>query len=433
MAEDLDAELEDYWKGSVGESAPESEPEPVAEVAAPKKKILSLTGKKRTASEKPSILSRLTSPHKGPSKVISLKSNNKHLSGAIDKPLSSSNSARKPQLGKQQQRKRQRQAGGGNYRGNYGGGGVNRSGNPFHPQALARLEPRPNAETVVYPGKTKLFIGGLPEDYDEAQLQGLLEPFGDLQECYLPQGKSFAIVTFTSRESAYKAQTALSCKTLEGGRTLRVRPSPDAAVWVGDLPNIATNELLKNAFSRFGPINRAIVCCDTRGRSLGHGIVEFAYKGSATNCIEVCTTQPFLLSRSPQPVRVEPFRYKEEDVGLPAKEVLLDRFYWQMIESECNGPGPRMSDATEPIAMEWLNLYQQQKIAKQALKEKFLEERKELLEKQMAWFEEEEVERQRASEEVRNQRMEIMRREEQLRSNQAQLDHASAQVGFGAW
>lgn len=104
-----------------------------------------------------------------------------------------------------------------------------------------------------------------------------------------------------------------------------------------------------------------------------------------------------------------------------------------MIQSECNGPGPRMSDATEPIAMEWLNLYQQQKIAKQALKEKFLEERKELIEKQMAWFEEEEVERQRASEEVRTQRMEIMRREEQLRSNQAQLDHASAQVGFGAW
>lgn len=436
MAEDLDAELEDYWKGSVGQSAPAA-----AAVAAPKKKSLSLTGKKRAAPQK----TILTTPHKGPSKVISLKSNNKHLSGAIDKPLSSgggggNNNARKPQTGgRPQQRKRQRGGGGGgggNYRGrggNYGGSAASRSGNPFHPQALARLEPRPNAETVTYPGKTKLFIGGLPEDYTENQLQGLLEPFGDLQECYLPQGKSFAIVTFTSRESAFKAQTALSCKTLEGGRTLRVRPSPDAAVWIGDLPNIATNELLRQSFSRFGPINRAIVCCDTRGRSLGHGIVEFSYKGSATNCIEVCTTQPFLLSRSPQPVRVEPFRYKEEDVGLPAKEVLLDRFYWQMIQSECNGPGPRMSDASEPIAMEWLNLYQQQKIAKQALKEKFLEERKELIEKQMAWFEEEEVERQRASEEVRTQRMEIMRREEQLRSNQAQLDHASAQVGFGAW
>lgn len=282
MAEDLDAELEDYWKGSVGESAPEPAAQPAAAVAAPKKKTLSLTGKKRTTPQKPNILSRLTSPHKGPAKVISLKSNNKHLSGAIDKPLSSSNSARKPQLGKQQQRKRQRQGGGGNYRGrgggNYGGSAASRSGNPFHPQALARLEPRPNAETVVYPGKTKLFIGGLPEDYDEAQLQGLLEPFGDLQECYLPQGKSFAIVTFTSRESAYKAQTALSCKTLEGGRTLRVRPSPDAAVWIGDLPNIATNELLKQVFSRFGPINRTIVCCDTRGHSLGHGIVEFSYK-----------------------------------------------------------------------------------------------------------------------------------------------------------
>merc|ERR1711994_333900 len=237
----------------------------------------------------------------------------------------------------------------------------------------------------------------------QLQLEGLLEPYGELQECYLPKGKAFAIVTFTSRESAYKAQRDLSGKTLEGGKNLRVRPSPDAAVWIGDLPSIATNELLKQAFSRFGPINRAIVCCDTRGRSLGYGFVEFAYKGSATNCIEVCTTQPFLLSRSPQPVRVEPYRYKETDVGLPAKEILLDRFYWQMIQSECNGAGPRLIEDNDPIAAAWLNLYQQQKIAKQALKEKFLEERA------------------RQSEEVRSQRMEIMRREEQLRSNQAQL------------
>lgn len=324
--------------------------------------------------------------------------------------------------------KRRKRRDPGFYRGNN-----NNSGNPFHPQSLAASAPKPNPNTVTFPGKTKLFIGGLPEDYTQSQCQALLEPFGPLLECYVPQGKSFAIVTFESRECAYKAQVALSGKTLEGGRMLKVRPSPDAAVWVGDLPVIATNELLRQAFSRFGPINRAIVCCDTRGRALGYGLIEFAYKGSATNCIETCTVQPFLLSRTPQPVRVEPFRYKEEDIGLPAKEILGDRFYWGMIESECNGPGPRMGDAQEPVANEWLKLYQQQKIAKQALKESFQEERKALIEKQKKWFEEEELERVRASEDIRSQRMEIMRREEQLRSNQAQLSHAAAQIGYGAW
>lgn len=449
MAEDLDAELEDYWKGSADDDEGTAKVEKKNPVG--KKRVVSLTGgrKKATPVKKKLIVTQrkknttpLNTKAEKPSKLDQPLSSgnrskvNRPLS-KLDKPLSkldqplssgSRDGAQKPKSRPQQRPKRQRRE----FFRNQGNNRSSRQGNPFHPQSLAKFEERPNSDTVVFPGKTKLFIGGLPEDYTQAQLQNLLEPYGALSECYLPNGKAFAIVTFNSRECAYKAQVGLSGRTLEGGRALKVRPSPDAAVWVGDLPNIATNELLKQAFSRFGPINRAIVCCDTRGRSLGYGIVEFAYKGSATNCIETCTTQPFLLSRSPQPVRVEPYRYKEEDVGLPAKEVLLERFYWGMIQSECNGPGPRMG-TQEPIGMEWLKLYQQQKIAKQALKEKFQEERKELGEKMNQWFEDEEREMMQASEGIRSQRMEIMRREEQLRSHQAQLSAASAQIGFGAW
>lgn len=430
MAEDLDAELEDYWKGSTDDDQGTAKVE--KKIPVRKKRVVSLTGgrKKPSPVKKKLIVTQrkkdTATKAENPSKLDQPLSSGSR--SKLDQPLSSGSrdGAQKPKPRPQQRPKRQRREFFRNQ------GNNSRQASPFHPQSLAKFEVKPTAETVVFPGKTKLFIGGLPENYTQAQLQSLLEPYGSLSECYLPTGKAFAIVTFDSRECAYKAQIGLSGRTLEGGRALKVRPSPDAAVWVGDLPSIATNELLKQAFSRFGPINRAIVCCDTRGRSLGYGIVEFAYKGSATNCIETCTTQPFLLSRSPQPVRVEPFRYKEEDVGLPAKEVLLERFYWGMIQSECNGPGPRMG-TQEPIGMEWLKLYQQQKIAKQALKEKFQEERKELAEKMNQWFEEEEKEMMRASEGIRSQRMEIMRREEQLRSHQAQLSAASAQIGFGAW
>jgi len=422
MAEDLDAEMENYWKNTSGTQAKKVN---LPIIGGGKKKIVSLTGKKRVP---------VPTPVRKEPKIVSLKGKKKQLTSSIDRALPSSRPAPNTEKNQNQNEnfnkpKRRKRI---NYNRNFGNQQT-RDSNPFHPSCLARETQELSPESVIFPGKTKLFIGGLPKDYTQAQVEELLEPFGELLECYLPQGKAFAIVTFASREYAYKAQIGLSGKTLEGGMPLRVRPSPDAAVWIGDLPTIATNELLRTAFLRFGPINRAIVCCDTRGRPLGYGVVEFAYKGSATNCIETTTTQPFLLSRSPQPVRIEPYRYKEEDIGLPAKEVLTDRFYWNMIESECGG-APRMG-TNEPIAMEWLKLYQQQKIAKQALKEQFQQERKELTEKMNAWFEEEEQERLRASAEVRNQRMEIMRREEQLRANQAQLDHQAASVssGFGAW
>ena len=46
-----------------------------------------------------------------------------------------------------------------------------------------------------------------------------------------------------------------------------------------------SNELLEEAFSQFGQVERAVVVVDDKGRSLGRGIVEFARKSSATKAL----------------------------------------------------------------------------------------------------------------------------------------------------
>merc|ERR1712150_369456 len=63
----------------------------------------------------------------------------------------------------------------------------------------------------------------------------------------------------------------------------------------------------------------------------------------------------------------------------PAKDMSTDRRYFEPMRIECSGQGPRLASKAEPIAMEWLKLYQAQHLAKQSLKERFVEERKQLV------------------------------------------------------
>ena len=47
----------------------------------------------------------------------------------------------------------------------------------------------------------------------------------------------------------------------------------------------------------FGPVERAVVCTDERGRSLGHGIVDFYRKSHAQQAISRCRDDFFVLTR----------------------------------------------------------------------------------------------------------------------------------------
>ena len=48
----------------------------------------------------------------------------------------------------------------------------------------------------------------------------------------------------------------------------------------------------------FGPVERAVVCTDERGRSLGYGVVDFYRKSHAQQAISRCRDDFFVLTRS---------------------------------------------------------------------------------------------------------------------------------------
>jgi proline- and glutamine-rich splicing factor len=81
------------------------------------------------------------------------------------------------------------------------------------------------------------------------------------------------------------------------GRPLRVRfATHSAALSVKNLSPFVSNELLEEAFSQFGVVERAVVIVDDRGRSTGKGIVEFASKPAARKALDRCNDGVFLLT-----------------------------------------------------------------------------------------------------------------------------------------
>ena len=80
-------------------------------------------------------------------------------------------------------------------------------------------------------------------------------------------------------------------------RPLRVRfAAHSAALRVRYLSTHVSNEMLAEAFSIFGEVERAVVCVDDRGKSTGEGIVEFARKPGATTALKRISEGVFLMS-----------------------------------------------------------------------------------------------------------------------------------------
>ena len=97
------------------------------------------------------------------------------------------------------------------------------------------------------------------------------------------------------RHNAEAAKVALDGKT-QNGRTLRVRfATHGAALKVTNLHPYVSNELLHDAFSQFGELERAIVIVDDRGKSTGEGIVEFVRKPGAQQALRRINEGVFLL------------------------------------------------------------------------------------------------------------------------------------------
>lgn len=87
------------------------------------------------------------------------------------------------------------------------------------------------------------------------------------------------------KHNAEAAKAALD-GTSKHGRVLRVRfATHGAALRVKNLHPYVSNELLEQAFSQFGEMERAIVIVDDRGKPTGEGLVEFVRKPGAQQAL----------------------------------------------------------------------------------------------------------------------------------------------------
>ncbi|XP_043361855.1 splicing factor, proline- and glutamine-rich [Dermochelys coriacea] len=199
--------------------------------------------------------------------------------------------------------------------GSAGGSGEKAADEGF--KANLSLLRRPGEKT--YTQRCRLFVGNLPADITDEEFKRLFAKYGEPGEVFINKGKGFGFIKLESRALAEIAKAELDDIPMRG-RQLRVRfATHAAALSVRNLSPYVSNELLEEAFSQFGPVERAVVIVDDRGRSTGKGIVEFASKPAARKAFERCTEGVFLLTTTPRPVIVEPLEQLDDEDGLPEK------------------------------------------------------------------------------------------------------------------
>ncbi|XP_070806009.1 splicing factor, proline- and glutamine-rich isoform X3 [Pituophis catenifer annectens] len=264
---------------------------------------------------------------------------------------------------------------------------------------------RPGEKT--YTQRCRLFVGNLPADITEDEFKRLFSKYGEPGEVFINKGKGFGFIKLESRALAEIAKAELDDIPMRG-RQLRVRfATHAAALSVRNLSPYVSNELLEEAFSQFGPIERAIVIVDDRGRSTGKGIVEFASKPAARKAFERCTEGVFLLTTTPRPVIVEPLEQLDDEDGLPEKLAQKNPMY-QKISRERETP-PRFAQPGSfeyEYSQRWKSLDEMEKQQRDQV-EKNMKDAKDKLESEMedAYHEHQ----------ANLLRQDLMRRQEELR------------------
>jgi hypothetical protein len=215
------------------------------------------------------------------------------------------------------------------------------------------------------------------------------------------------------------------------GRNIRVRfASHGAAVRVKNLSPYVSNEYLEQAFSIFGPVERAVVIVDDKGRPTGEGIVEFERKPAATHCISKCADNYFILTNYPKPVIVEHLEQKDDEDGMPEKSIIKNQQYHT--EREVQPHFAPNGSFEQKMAIKWKELYEFEKQVQEEARKR-VDQAREMLEyeieqslidhkaaklKEDLRAKQEELQRieeMRKSEFQRRQDMEIRRQEEERR------------------
>ncbi|XP_056154721.1 splicing factor, proline- and glutamine-rich isoform X2 [Lampris incognitus] len=269
-------------------------------------------------------------------------------------------------------------------------------------KATLSLLLKPGEKT--YTQRCRLFIGNLPNDITEDEFKRLFAKYGEPSEVFINKGKGFGFIRLESRALAEIAKAELDDIPMKG-RPLRVRfATHSAALSIKNLSPFVSNELLEEAFSQFGMVERAIVIVDDRGRSTGKGIVEFASKPAARKALDRCSEGVFLLTTSPRPVVVEPLEQYDDEDGLPEKLAQKNPRYQKEREEPPRFARPGTFEYE--YSKRWKSLDEMEKQQRQQV-EKNMREAREKLESEMedAYHEHQ----------ANMLRQELIRRQEELR------------------
>jgi len=242
-----------------------------------------------------------------------------------------------------------------------------------------------------FTGRCRLFCGNLPADLTEEEfkvnwldliyisflffflltiksgvsffvvfvVKGLFKKFGETGECFLNTQRSFGFIKLDTRLNAEQAKQELDGMQFKN-RTIRVRfATHGAAVRVKNLSPYISNEYLEQAFSMFGPVERAVVIVDDKGRPTGEGIVEFERKPASIQCINKCQENCFILTSYPRPIVVEPLEQKDEEDGLPEKSIVKNAQFYMEREAPAHFASNNSNE--HRLAMKWRELYELEK------------------------------------------------------------------------
>ncbi|XP_053329691.1 non-POU domain-containing octamer-binding protein [Spea bombifrons] len=252
--------------------------------------------------------------------------------------------------------------------------------------------------------RSRLFVGNLPPDVTEDELRKMFEKYGKAGEIFIHKDKGFGFIRLETRTLAEIAKAELDNLPLRG-KQLRVRfACHSAALSVRNLPQFVSNELLEEAFSIFGQVERAVVIVDDRGRATGKGIVEFASKPSARKALDRCADGSYLLTAFPRPITVEPMDQHDEEEGLPEKLIVKNQTYHKEREQPPRFAQPGSFEYE--YAMRWKALIEMEK-QQQDQVDRNIKEAQEKMEVEM--------EAARHEHQVMLMRQDLMRRQEELR------------------
>ncbi|XP_036404211.1 non-POU domain-containing octamer-binding protein-like isoform X1 [Megalops cyprinoides] len=256
----------------------------------------------------------------------------------------------------------------------------------------------------TYTQRSRLFVGNLPTGVTEEEVEKLFSKYGQPSEIFINKDRGFGFIRLETRTLAEIAKAELDDTPFKG-RQIRVRfATQGSALSVKNLPQCISNELLEEAFSIFGQVERAIVIVDDRGRPTGKGIVEFTAKPPARKALDRCADGAFLLTAFPRPVTVEPLEQYDEEEGLPEKLLSKNQQYHKEREQPPRFAQPGSFEYE--YAMRWKALLEMEKQQFDQVDRNIKEAREKL---------EAELEAAQHEHQVMLMRQDLLRRQEELR------------------